>query len=134
MPAREDAGCARQGGSEAGGCSARGTGRPIRHELILDEHRERDAGCDINASIHDADGLLLDIGAGGWREVMVPPDWTHLDKSDSPVDPGFNYSVYEDAFLSAERTVQQQLAAWDPPPNGLTPEDLHTLAASHGRK
>ena len=54
-------------------------------------------------------------------------DWTHLDESDSPVDPGFDFSVYDDAFLSAERTLKQQLAAGDPPPAVLTPDDLRAM-------
>ena len=55
---------------------------------------------------------------------MGSGDWTHLDESDPPVDPGFDFSEYDDAFLSAERTLKQQLAAGDPPPAGLTPDDL----------
>ncbi len=58
---------------------------------------------------------------------MGSGDWTHLDESDAPVDPGFDFSVYDDAFLSAERTVQQQLAAGDPPPTGLAPDDLRAM-------
>ncbi len=37
---------------------------------------------------------------------MGSGDWTHLDQSDAPVDPGFDFSVYDDAFLSAERTLK----------------------------
>lgn len=55
---------------------------------------------------------------------MGSGDWTHLDKSDPPVYPGLDYSEYDDAFLSAERRMKQQLAAGDPPPAGLTPDDL----------
>jgi len=55
---------------------------------------------------------------------MGSGDWTHLDESDPPVDPGFDFSVYDDAFLSAERTLKQQIAAGDPPPAWLTPDDL----------
>ena len=58
---------------------------------------------------------------------MGSGDWTHLDESDTPVDPGFDFSVYDDAFLSAERTVQQQLSAGNPPPAGLTPDDLRAM-------
>ena len=45
---------------------------------------------------------------------MRSGDWTHLDESDPPVDPGFGFSEFDDAFLSAERTLKQQLAAGDP--------------------
>ena len=58
---------------------------------------------------------------------MVSGDWTHLDESDPPVDLGFDFSVYDDAFLHAERTMQQQLAAGDPPPAGLTLDDLRAM-------
>lgn len=50
---------------------------------------------------------------------MGSRDWIHLDGSDPPVYPGFDYSEYDDAFLSAERRLKQQLAAGDPPPPGL---------------
>ena len=36
----------------------------------------------------------------------VSEDWSRFDGSDAPVDPGFDFSVYDDAFLSAERTVR----------------------------
>lgn len=58
---------------------------------------------------------------------MGSGDWTHLDESDAPVDPGFDFSAYDDAFLSAERTLKQQLAAGEPPPSGLTPDDLRAM-------
>ena len=58
---------------------------------------------------------------------MGSGDWTHLDGSDPPVDPGFDFSVYDDAFLSAERTLKQQLAAGHPPPAALTPDDLRAM-------
>lgn len=55
---------------------------------------------------------------------MGSKDWTHLDESDPPVDPGFDYSEYDEAFMSAERTLKQQLAAGGPVPPALTPDDL----------
>ena len=69
---------------------------------------------------------------------MGPGDWGHLDGSDAPVDPGFDFSVYDDAFLSAERTVQRQVASGEPPPVALGPDDLHAMiealrAESEGR-
>jgi len=54
-------------------------------------------------------------------------DWSHLDESDAPVDPGFDFSVYDDAFLSAERTLQRQLASGEPPPVALGPDDLRAM-------
>ena len=58
---------------------------------------------------------------------MGSGDWTHLDESDPPVDPGFDFSVYDDAFVSAERRVQRQIAAGDPPPAALGPDDLRAM-------
>ena len=37
--------------------------------------------------------------------------------------PGFDFSEYDDAFLSAERTVQQRLAAGESPPTVLGPRN-----------
>ena len=87
-------------------------------------------GCDINASM-PLSIMLMDryyIGKPNrWRGKVVSGDWTDLDQSDAPVDPGFDFSVYDGAFLSAERTLRQQLAAGDPPPAGLTPDDLRAM-------
>ena len=58
---------------------------------------------------------------------MGSRDWTHLDESDPPVDPGFDHSEYDEAFLSAEHRLRQQLAAGDPPPAALTPDDLRAM-------
>lgn len=58
---------------------------------------------------------------------MGSGDWSHLDESDAPVDPGFDFSVYDDAFLSAERTLQRQLASGEPPPVALGPDDLRAM-------
>ena len=58
---------------------------------------------------------------------MGSRDWTHLDETDPPVDPGFDVSEYDEAFLSAERTLKQQLAAGNSPPAGLTPDDLRAM-------
>ena len=60
-------------------------------------------------------------------ESMGSGDWTDLDQSDAPVDPGLDPSIYDDAFLSAERTLKRQVAAGDPPPAGLTPDDLRAM-------
>ncbi|MDE0168844.1 MAG: hypothetical protein OXK16_14670 [bacterium] len=58
---------------------------------------------------------------------MGSGDWSRLDESDAPVDPGFDFSVYDDAFLSAERTLQRQLASGEPPPVALGPDDLPAM-------
>ncbi|MDE0369262.1 MAG: hypothetical protein OXI84_03885 [bacterium] len=58
---------------------------------------------------------------------MGSRDWTHLDESDPPVDPGFDFSEYDDAFLSAERSLKQPLAAGETPPAALTPDDLRAM-------
>ena len=58
---------------------------------------------------------------------MSSVDWTHLDETDPPVDPGFDFSVYDDAFQSAERKVEQQLVAGDPLPAGLAPDDSRSM-------
>ena len=58
---------------------------------------------------------------------MGSGDWSQFDESDAPVDPGFDFSVYDDAFLSAERTVRRQLASGEPPPVALGPDDLRAM-------
>ena len=62
------------------------------------------------------------------RSSVSSGDWTHLDEVDPPVDPGFDFSVYDHAFLAAERDAREQLAAGEPPPPGLEPDDLRAMA------
>ncbi len=59
-------------------------------------------------------------------ETMGSGDCTHLDESGPPVDPGLDFSAYDDAFVFAERAVQQ-LADGDPQPIGLAPDDLRAM-------
>ena len=62
-----------------------------------------------------------------WGRVMGSGDWDHLDESDPSVDPGFDFSVYDDVFLS----IEQQLAAGDLLPAGLTRDELRAMAARY---
>lgn len=61
-------------------------------------------------------------------EAVNTEDWTHLDDADPPVNPGFDVSAYDEAFLAAEHEMQRQLADGDPPPPALAPDDLRSMA------
>lgn len=60
-------------------------------------------------------------------EIMGSRGWDHLDESDPSVDPGFDFSVYDGVFLS----IEQQIAAEDLLPAGLTRDELHAMAARY---
>ena len=58
---------------------------------------------------------------------MGSANWDHLEESDPSVDPGFDFSVYDDAF----RSLEQQIAAGDLLPAGLTRDELHAMASRY---